>query len=52
MIKLSDIAKFKEQGSRTNTTGLGAEAAANTGILNRKPRVVSHEQAPRYCDSQ
>ncbi|WP_197068476.1 YjjI family glycine radical enzyme [Photobacterium gaetbulicola] len=52
MVKLSDIAKFKEQGSRTNTTGLGAEAAANTGILNRKPRVVSHEQAPRYCDSQ
>ncbi|MGR5062069.1 YjjI family glycine radical enzyme [Photobacterium sp. DNB22_13_2] len=52
MIKLSDIAKFKEQGSRTNTTGLGAEAAANTGILNRKPRVVSHEQTPRYCDSQ
>ncbi|WP_019614065.1 YjjI family glycine radical enzyme [Psychromonas ossibalaenae] len=48
MIKLSDIERFKEQGSRTNTTGLGAEAAANTSILNRKPRVASHEQSPRY----
>lgn len=52
MIKLSDIAKFKEQGSRTNTTGLGAEAASNTGILNRKPRVVSHEQSPCYSNGQ
>ncbi|MGF1725006.1 YjjI family glycine radical enzyme [Photobacterium nomapromontoriensis] len=52
MIKLSDIAKFKACGSRTNTTGLGEEAAATTGILNRKPRVVSHEQAPRYSDGQ
>ncbi|ABV34881.1 conserved hypothetical protein [Shewanella sediminis HAW-EB3] len=49
MIKLSDIADFKRQGSRTNTTGLGAEAAANTGILNRKPRVTSHEQSPVYA---
>ncbi|GLO63976.1 glycine radical enzyme, YjjI family protein [Vibrio sp. MACH09] len=48
MIKLSDIAKFSQQGSRTNTTGLGAEAAENTNILNRKPRVVSHEQDPSY----
>lgn len=48
MIKLSDIAKFTEQGSRTNTTGLGAEAAQNTNILKRKPRVVSHEQDPSY----
>ncbi|MFC1503341.1 YjjI family glycine radical enzyme [Pseudomonadota bacterium] len=48
MIKLSDIAIFKEQGSRTNTTGLGAEAADKTGILNRKPRVASHEQSPCY----
>ncbi|WP_028866182.1 YjjI family glycine radical enzyme [Psychromonas aquimarina] len=48
MIKLSDIERFKAQGSRTNTTGLGAEAAVNTSILNRKPRVASHEQSPRY----
>ncbi|PSW18237.1 YjjI family glycine radical enzyme [Photobacterium sanctipauli] len=52
MVKMSDIAKFQQQGSRTNTTGLGAEAASNTGILNRKPRVVSNEQSPRYCNSQ
>ncbi|MGF1716418.1 YjjI family glycine radical enzyme [Photobacterium chitinilyticum] len=52
MIKLSDIAQFKEHGSRTNTTGLGAEAASNTGILNRKPRVASHEQSPCYRNGQ
>ncbi|WP_076413479.1 YjjI family glycine radical enzyme [Shewanella sp. UCD-KL12] len=50
MIKLSDIATFKEQGSRTNTTWLGEEAAKNTGILNRTPRVASHEQSPRYSN--
>ena len=38
MIKLSDIAKYEDEGSRTNTTFLGAEAAKNTGILERKPR--------------
>lgn len=48
MIKLSDIAKFNQQGSRTNTTFLGAEAAKNTNILERKPRVASLESAPTY----
>jgi len=48
MVKLSDIAKFAEQGSRTNTTFLGAGAAENTGILERSPRVVSLEMAPTY----
>ncbi len=49
MIRLSDVAKFQAcEGSRTNTTALGAEAAQNTGILNRKPRVVGNELAPRY----
>jgi len=43
MVKLSDIAAFKEIGSRMNTTGLGAEAVSNTGILTRKPRVMSQE---------
>ncbi len=52
MIKLSDIAQFKEHGSRTNTTGLGVEAASNTSILNRKPRVASHEQSPCYRNGQ
>ncbi|MCG7498090.1 YjjI family glycine radical enzyme [Vibrio sp. Of7-15] len=48
MIKLSDIAKFDQQGSRTNTTFLGAEAAKNTGILERRPRVAAQETNPTY----
>ncbi|OEE75346.1 YjjI family glycine radical enzyme [Enterovibrio norvegicus FF-162] len=48
MIKLSDIAKFDDEGSRKNTTWLGAEASKNTGILNRAPRVVSIESTPVY----
>ncbi|MEX0336730.1 YjjI family glycine radical enzyme [Vibrio tubiashii] len=48
MIKLSDINKFAEEGSRNNTTFLGAEAAKNTGILDRSPRVVSMETEPVY----
>ncbi|UPQ89095.1 YjjI family glycine radical enzyme [Vibrio sinaloensis] len=48
MVKLSDIAKFEQQGSRTNTTFLGAEAANNTEILQRRPRVVSLETTPRF----
>jgi len=43
MIKLSDIKAFNESGSRKNTTVLGAEAAEKTGILERKPRVISRE---------
>lgn len=50
MVKLSDIATFDAQGSRTNTTFLGAEAAKNTGILERKPRVAALEISPRYVD--
>ncbi|WP_282064131.1 YjjI family glycine radical enzyme [Vibrio rotiferianus] len=49
MVKLSDIAKYDAEGSRTNTTFLGAEAAKNTGILERSPRVVSHEMSPTYA---
>lgn len=48
MIKLSDIKKFEQEGSRKNTTFLGAEAAKNTGILDRAPRVVSMESSPVY----
>jgi YjjI family glycine radical enzyme len=43
MIKRSDIEKFKEQGSRKTTSCLGAEAVEKVGILNRVPRVISHE---------
>ncbi|UGA54432.1 YjjI family glycine radical enzyme [Vibrio sp. VB16] len=48
MVKMSDIAKYKQQGSRTNTTFLGSEAADNTEMLNRKPRVLSAEMNPIY----
>lgn len=48
MVRLSDIKKFKEQGSRINTTWLGDEAAENCHILNRQPRVISREQSMRY----
>ena len=49
MIRLSDVKKFQEcGGSRTNTTALGSEAADNTGILERKPRVVANELSPGF----
>ena len=49
MVRLSDIRKFRErQGSRTNTTVLGAEAAELTGILDRRDRVVGNERHPGY----
>ncbi|WP_442899746.1 YjjI family glycine radical enzyme [Gilliamella sp. App2-1] len=47
MVRLSDIAKYKQEGSRINTTLLGAEAAddkENNSYLCRTPRVISHEQ--------
>ncbi|MCY6383260.1 YjjI family glycine radical enzyme [Hoeflea prorocentri] len=45
MVRLSDVARHNDnQGSRINTTGLGAEAANVTGILDRKPRVVANER--------
>ncbi|MDP2740329.1 MAG: DUF3029 family protein, partial [Pseudorhodobacter sp.] len=44
MIRLSDVRRVDAgQGSRTNTSALGAEAAKLTGILTRKPRVVGQE---------
>lgn len=49
MVRLSDIRQHEAaKGSRTNTTALGAEAARETAILARSPRVVSHERQPRY----
>lgn len=47
MVRLSDINKFKEQGSRINTTVLGSEAASSvddSNFLHRQARVISHEQ--------
>jgi len=49
MVRLSDIEAYRRrEGSRTNTTALGAEAAEKTGILDRRPRVISHEHHPRH----
>ncbi len=48
MIRLSDARRFREEGSRTNTTVLGQEAIETTGILERRPRVVGHELHPSY----
>ncbi len=49
MVRLSDIRKFNEkQGSRTNTTVLGAEAVDNVGILDRRPRVFGNEHYAGY----
>jgi YjjI family glycine radical enzyme len=46
MIRLSDVSRHREgREGRTNTTALGAEAAALTGILDRRPRVVAREMA-------
>lgn len=48
MVRLSDIEKFRAEGSRLNTTWLGEEAARNTHMMERLPRVVSHEQQMRF----
>ena len=46
MIRLSDVQAYNEgKTARTNTTSLGAEAAAQTPILHRRPRVVGLELA-------
>ncbi|MGU0016796.1 hypothetical protein ACVXG9_23375 [Escherichia coli] len=42
------LEKYRAEGSRTNTTWLGEEAARNTRILERQPRVISHEQQMRF----
>ena len=48
MVRLSGLEKYRAEGSRTNTTWLGEEAARNTRILERQPRVISHEQQMRF----
>jgi len=47
MVKLSDIEKWRKDGSRIASTVLGAESVENWGLLNRTPRVISHELDPR-----
>ncbi|MBL0543539.1 YjjI family glycine radical enzyme [Aeromonas caviae] len=43
MIRKSDVARFAEEGSRLQTTCLGAEASDVTAIRQRAPRVVANE---------
>lgn len=43
MIRQNDVARFAAEGSRLQTTCLGAEASELTGIRRRAPRVVSME---------
>lgn len=43
MIRKSDVARFAEEGSRLQTTCLGAEASEVTAIRQRAPRVIAHE---------
>ncbi|MEG0175672.1 MAG: YjjI family glycine radical enzyme [Aeromonas sp.] len=43
MIRKSDVARFAAEGSRLQTTCLGAEASELTGIRQRAPRVVALE---------
>jgi YjjI family glycine radical enzyme len=47
MVRLSDIEKFKAEGSRINSTVFGAGSVENWGLLGRAPRVLSHEFDPR-----
>ncbi|MFQ2275066.1 YjjI family glycine radical enzyme [Aeromonas hydrophila] len=48
MIRKSDVARFAAEGSRLQTTSLGAEASELTGIRQRAPRVVGREAT--LCD--
>ncbi len=47
MVRLSDIEKWRNEGSRLNSTVLGAESVENWRLLDRTPRVISHEYRPR-----
>lgn len=47
MVRLSDTEKYRE-AARAPTPRLGEEAARNTRILERQPRVISHEQQMRF----
>lgn len=47
MVKLSDIEKWRREGSRVASTVLGAQSVENWGLLGRMPRVISLEDIPR-----
>jgi YjjI family glycine radical enzyme len=46
MVRLSDIEKWRREGSRINSTVLGAESVDNWHLLDRAARVISHETNP------
>ena len=48
MIRKSDVARFAAEGSRLQTTCLGAEASELTGIRQQAPRVLGLEAS--LCD--
>lgn len=48
MVRKSDLERFQREGSRLNTTWLAEEAARNSGMLERRARVISHEQQMRF----
>jgi YjjI family glycine radical enzyme len=47
MVRLSDIERLRREGSRINSTVLGAGSVENWGLLDRVPRVISAEFDPR-----
>ncbi|MEX2323087.1 MAG: YjjI family glycine radical enzyme [Acidimicrobiia bacterium] len=47
MVRLSDIERLKREGSRIASTVLGAESVEHWGLLDRAPRVITHEFNPR-----
>jgi YjjI family glycine radical enzyme len=47
MVRLSDIEKWRNEGSRINSTVLGADSVDNWHLLDRTPRVISNELDPR-----
>lgn len=49
MVRLSDLEKYRAEGSRTNTTTAGRRSRTQRArILERQPRVISHEQQMRF----
>ena len=47
MVRLSDVERWKREGSRLASTVLGAESIENWHLLDRLPRVISAEFDPR-----
>jgi YjjI family glycine radical enzyme len=46
MVRLSDVERWRREGSRTGSTALGAEAIDHGHVLGRRARVISSETDP------